>query len=99
MHHEVECLVGQYDQGTLSRRQLLQGLVALCASPYVARPVAGGLLGTGQTSAPFHTRTLNHVTLYASSVARSKAFYQRLTGCLSRRRTRISANFGLKVAS
>ena len=34
----------------------------------------------GQTAPLFHTRTLNHVTLYASSVARSKAFYQRLTG-------------------
>jgi catechol 2,3-dioxygenase-like lactoylglutathione lyase family enzyme len=80
MHHEAERLVGLYDQGTLSRRQLLQGLFALGVSPYVASPVAGGLLGAGQTAALFHTRTLNHVTLYASSVARSKAFYQRLTG-------------------
>lgn len=80
MHHEVERLVALYDQGTLSRRQLLQGLFALGVSPYVASPVTGGLLGTRQTPALFHTRTLNHVTLYASSVARSKAFYQRLTG-------------------
>ena len=80
MHHEVERLISLYDQGTLSRRQLLQGLFALGVSPCAANPVAGGLLGPGHTSAPFHTRTLNHVTLYASSVARSKAFYQRLTG-------------------
>jgi len=80
MHYEMERLVGLYDQGTLSRRQLLQGLFALGVSPCVAGPVAGGLLGAGQTSSLFHTRTLNHVTLYASSVARSKAFYQRLTG-------------------
>ena len=80
MHHEVERLVGLYDQGTLSRRQLLQGLLALGISPFVASPVAGGLLGTRQAPALFHTHTLNHVTLYASSVARSKAFYQRLTG-------------------
>ena len=80
MNHEVERLVGLYDQGTLSRRHLLQGLFALGVSPHVAGPSAGRLPGAGQTSALFHTRTLNHVTLYASSVARSKAFYQRLTG-------------------
>jgi len=34
----------------------------------------------GQVAALLPARTLNHVTLYASSVARSKAFYQRLTG-------------------
>ena len=76
MHHELERLVGLYDQGTLSRRQLLQGLLALGSSPFAA----SGLLGTRQTPALFHTRTLNHVTLYASSVARSKSFYQRVTG-------------------
>jgi catechol 2,3-dioxygenase-like lactoylglutathione lyase family enzyme len=80
MHDEVERLVGLYDQGGLSRRQLLQGLFALGVGPYVPGPLAGGLGGAGQSPPLFHTRTLNHVTLYASSVARSKAFYQRLTG-------------------
>ena len=80
MHHEVEHLVGLYDQGSLSRRQLLQGLFALGVGPYVAGPHAGGLDQPRKMSELFHTRTLNHVTLYASSVARSKAFYQRLTG-------------------
>ena len=80
MHHEVEHLVGLYDQGTLSRRQLLQGLFALGVSPYVASPLASDLGESGQIAPLLPTRTLNHVTLYASSVARSKAFYQRLTG-------------------
>ncbi len=80
MHHEMERLVGLYDQGGLSRRQLLQGLFALSLGPHVASPFAGGLGVSGQSPALFRTRTLNHVTLYASSVARSKAFYQRLTG-------------------
>ena len=80
MHHEVERLVGLYDRGTLSRRQLLEGLFALGVGPFVANPAVGRLLGAAQTSVPFPTRTLNHVTLYASNVARSKAFYQRLTG-------------------
>ncbi len=80
MHHDVERLVGLYDQGSLSRRQLLQGLFALGLGPHAASPLAGGRGISTQSPALFHTRTLNHVTLYASSVARSKAFYQRLTG-------------------
>ena len=77
MHYEMERLVALYDRGGLSRRQLLQGLFALSVGPYVANPLA---TDSGQMASLFHTRTLNHVTLYATSVARSKAFYQRLTG-------------------
>lgn len=77
MHHDVERLVDLYDRGGLSRRQLLQGLLALSIGPRVADSAIGE---PNQTAPLFHTRTLNHVTLYASSVARSKAFYQRLTG-------------------
>ena len=80
MHHEMERLVDLYDRGGLSRRRLLQGLLALSVGPHVANPLASVLQEPGQTAPLFHTRTLNHVTLYASSVARSKAFYQRLTG-------------------
>lgn len=77
MLSELERLVGLYDQGGVSRRQLLQGLLALGVGRY-----AGGALAAGvahQERGPFHTRTLNHVTIFASDVARSKAFYQRIT--------------------
>lgn len=77
MHCEMERLVSLYDRGGLSRRQLLQGLFALSIGPHVANAVD---TESGQTAPLLHTRTLNHVTLYATSVARSKAFYQRLTG-------------------
>jgi catechol 2,3-dioxygenase-like lactoylglutathione lyase family enzyme len=80
MHHEVERLVGLYDQGGLSRRQLLQGLFALGIGRYAPSPLTGGLGSPAQSPPLFHTRTLNHVTLFSSNVARSKAFYQRLTG-------------------
>ena len=79
MLHELERLVASYDEGGLSRRQLLQGLFALGIGRYASDPVAGGVMSQGQAQPLFHTRTLNHVTLYASSVARSKAFYQRIT--------------------
>jgi catechol 2,3-dioxygenase-like lactoylglutathione lyase family enzyme len=76
MQQQVEHLVGLYDGGAISRRQLLQGLLALgvcggTASQALASPSPGPLL---------HARTINHVTIYASEVARSKAFYQRLAG-------------------
>ena len=79
MLHELERLVASYDEGSLSRRQLLQRLFALGIGRYASDPVAGGVMSQGQAQPLFHTRTLNHVTLYASSVARSKAFYQRIT--------------------
>ena len=50
----------------------LQGLVALSIGPHVANPLASALREPGQTAPLFHARTMNHVTLYASSVARSK---------------------------
>ena len=80
MHRELERLVGLYDRGDLSRRQLLQGLLALSVAPHITSRFANDLGGVEQAAPLFHTRTLNHVTVYASSVARSKAFYQRLTG-------------------
>jgi catechol 2,3-dioxygenase-like lactoylglutathione lyase family enzyme len=80
MHYEMERLVALYDRGGLSRRQLLQGLFALSVGPYAANPISSALGESAQTAPLFRTRTLNHVTLYATSVSRSKAFYQRLTG-------------------
>jgi len=80
MQHEIERLVSLYDRGGLSRRQLLQGLIALSVGPSVASPLASDPGAAQQAASLLPARTLNHVTLYASSVARSKAFYQRLTG-------------------
>ena len=73
---EVERLVDLYDGGRLSRRQLVQGILALGIAPRVTQ----GRASTSQSASLFRTRTVNHVTIYASDVARSKAFYQRLTG-------------------
>lgn len=96
MHHEIERLVGLYDRGGLSRRQLLQGLVALSVGPFVASPLAGDLGEAGQTASLLPARTLNHVTLYASNVARSKEFYQRLTGLPIQAEDKSSCEFRLE---
>jgi catechol 2,3-dioxygenase-like lactoylglutathione lyase family enzyme len=71
MDDEFDHLVSLYHGGRISRRQLMQGLVTAGAAP----------MGAGATAAPiFQARSLNHVTLYVSDVARSKAFYQSVTG-------------------
>jgi len=96
MDHEVERLVGLYDKGTLSRRQLLQGLFALTASPFAAGHVDRRLMRSVPSSARFHTRTLNHVTLYTPNVARSKAFYPRLTSLPIQAEDEDFCEFGLE---
>lgn len=76
MNTEAERVVELYDDGVISRRQLVQTLLAMGLGLGV-----GGKELVGQTPAPIlRARTMNHVTLYASDVGRSKAFYQRLTG-------------------
>jgi catechol 2,3-dioxygenase-like lactoylglutathione lyase family enzyme len=76
MQEQFEHLVGLYDGGAISRRQLLQGLLALG----VFGGAAGQALARVSPSPLFRAQTINHVTILASDVARSKAFYQRLAG-------------------
>lgn len=76
MQAELDRLVGLYDGGAINRRQLVHGLLAVGLGAGVA-----GKVFANQSEAPLlRARTMNHVTLYASDVARSKAFYQRLVG-------------------
>jgi catechol 2,3-dioxygenase-like lactoylglutathione lyase family enzyme len=76
MHDSVEHLVTLFEQGTLNRQQLIQGLRAALA-PISA--VANTHADT-TTTATFHGRSLNHVTLSVSDVERSTTFYARLLG-------------------
>jgi catechol 2,3-dioxygenase-like lactoylglutathione lyase family enzyme len=80
MHDEVERLVGLYDGGEITRRQLLQGLLAVGFGARVVPSASNAPASSGQSAPVFQARTVNHVTLYVSDVARSKAFYQSLTG-------------------
>jgi catechol 2,3-dioxygenase-like lactoylglutathione lyase family enzyme len=76
VHEEVDRLVELYDGGVINRRQLVHRLLTIG----LGMGAAGREL-VGQTPAPVvRARAINHVTLYASDVARSKAFYQRLAG-------------------
>jgi catechol 2,3-dioxygenase-like lactoylglutathione lyase family enzyme len=76
MQDSVENLVTLFENGTLNRQQLIQGLLAATAPPGM---VAHAQADTS-TSSAFRGRSLNHVTLSVTDVDRSQAFYSRLLG-------------------
>lgn len=67
---DLDSLLDRYDDGSLTRRQLLAVLASL-AVPVASAPAAPSI-------AP--ARQLNHVTLFVRDVAKSQQFYQRLFG-------------------
>jgi catechol 2,3-dioxygenase-like lactoylglutathione lyase family enzyme len=76
MQDAVENLVTLFENGTLNRQQLIQGLLAaLAPSSMVAHAPADTA-----TPSTFRGRSLNHVTLSVTDVERSQEFYSRLLG-------------------
>ena len=69
----IENLLGRYEGGQMTRRDLVLSLSAMMVAQRASaqsRPAA----------APFPGRTLNHLTLRVSDTERSIAFYQKLFG-------------------
>src|SRR5215208_1432689 len=68
----VADLVSRFEQGALTRRQLIQALSMLVAAPAAA--VEGG-------QAPaLHGTGIDHVSILVTDLQRSAAFYQRVFG-------------------
>ncbi len=76
MENEVDHLVTMYEQRSISRRALVECLAALA----VGSRLFGQSAAVPKPEPLVHARTLNHVTILTSDVARSKNFYQKLTG-------------------
>ena len=75
MRTAADRLLAQYEDGQISRRNLLLSLSALMAAP------AAAVQTVSQTSqAPLAVQSLNHVTLSVSDIPRSIDFYQSLFG-------------------
>ena len=74
MTESFDRLLKQYEDGKLTRRQLLGALTAL-AVPTTTRAQAGRV----------RARSLNHVNIGVSDVARSETFYRELLGLPGRR--------------
>ncbi len=72
MNNLITDLVDRFDRGTLSRRQLMQGLTALAA--------AGGALPAAAQQAPFKSSRLDHISVQTANLARSVEFYTKVFG-------------------
>ena len=72
MNAVIDDLVARFDRGTLSRRQLIQGLTALAAAG-AAPPAAG-------QTAPFRSTRIDHISIQVTDMARSVEFYEKIFG-------------------
>ena len=69
MQQIISRMLEDYDHGRLSRRQLIQGLVAITAG--CAAPASGST---------FRGMALNHIAIRVTNVQRSRDFYQKHFG-------------------
>jgi catechol 2,3-dioxygenase-like lactoylglutathione lyase family enzyme len=70
VEHLISDLVGRFERGRLTRRELVQTLAAVAAAG-VSAPVAGAALKSG---------SINHTSVLVSDMARSIDFYNRVFG-------------------
>lgn len=65
-------LVTRFDRGTLSRRDLIQGLTVIAAAGSAAS-------ATAQTT-PFKPTRIDHISIQVTDMARSREFYEKIFG-------------------
>jgi catechol 2,3-dioxygenase-like lactoylglutathione lyase family enzyme len=65
-------LVTKFDAGTLSRRQLIQGLTVLAA--------AGAAAPAAAQQTPFKSSRIDHISIQTSNLRRSIEFYENVFG-------------------
>jgi metallothiol transferase len=78
MRQATEELVGRFERGVISRRDLVTALLALAARP-------PGAAGAGE-AAPIQVSGIDHVALRVSDVEQSARFYTELFGATVRSR-------------
>ncbi len=98
MLNQLESVVRDYESGTISRRELIAGLAALCAGP-AAQPSGASLPSQGTTppKEPIPLSGMDHIALRVSDLARSTKFYQEHLG--GRMRSQSSSSTFLDVGS
>lgn len=74
MTSTISRLLEAYENGRMSRRDLVQGLALLAAGAGTA------------AAAGFQGNSINHLSLYVSNLQRSTDFYQRAFGCTVNKR-------------
>jgi len=68
----ISSLVGRFEKGALTRRELVNGLTALAA--------AGGSAALAQESTGIKAATIDHVSIQVKDLPKSIAFYQTMFG-------------------
>ena len=71
MESIISSLLAQFEKGSLSRRELVQGLAMLAA---------GGTAAAAQDNIDFKTADIDHVSIQVADLQRSVEFYQRMFG-------------------
>jgi hypothetical protein len=71
MLHSIDTLVSQFERGRLTRRQLVQGLLLLAASPLAAQEGKPGA---------FRATGIDHVQITVGNLESSQQFFERLFG-------------------
>ena len=74
MTSTISRLLGAYENGKMSRRDLVQGLAVLAAGAGTAR------------AAGFQGSTINHVHMFVTDLQKSTDYYQRVFGCTVNKR-------------
>jgi len=69
----ISNLVQQFEHGALSRRQLVQSLLAVAAA-------GGAATGAGLQETPFKSTRIDHISVQVTDLPRSIAFYQKVFG-------------------
>jgi catechol 2,3-dioxygenase-like lactoylglutathione lyase family enzyme len=65
-------LVARFDRGTLSRRDLIQGLTVLAAT--------GAASSVAAQTTPFKSTRIDHISIQVTDMARSREFYEKIFG-------------------
>ena len=73
MEAVISDLLKRFDTGTLTRRELIQGLAILAAA-------SGTASAAGSQEAGFKVAKIDHVSIQVSDLPRSVAFYQNVFG-------------------
>jgi catechol 2,3-dioxygenase-like lactoylglutathione lyase family enzyme len=68
----ISSLVGRFEEGKVSRRELIQSLAMLAAT-------AGSAAGAPQET-PFKSTRIDHISIQVTDLPRSIAFYQKIFG-------------------
>jgi len=67
----ISNLVSHFEKGSLSRRELVQGLTMLAGS---------GTAASAQQDLNFKTATIDHISIQVADVKRSTEFYEKMFG-------------------